>query len=182
MQAGCHRIKWNETKQNKSNGRAKYSTYTGMHAHIQSIVHIWMTVPCHMHKRTYTYTNTVCSSAFSLPGPHGPWSHSPDSSFDISVKILPQRPSKVHAHCTGTVINIPASCTSQFFFVQHTYFISHMHYNGEAAINGISNFGFSHWFLFHGHTNILLLLFLSLRFGCSFRNNDGFACIFFIMG
>lgn len=175
----------NKMKRNKTNRMDEPNTQSQAHAdahaqtHIQSIVAIWMAVPWDMHKRTYT--NAVCSSVFSLPALHGPWPHLPGPliSFLSSWRnILSQSPSKIHALAWHWSKHSPPLARLDSFSYNTLTSYPRYRYNGAAAINGTSNFGFSHWFLFHGHTSTFSL---SLGFGFSVRNIDGFACVYFRM-
>lgn len=144
-----------------------------------------MTDPWDMHMYTKAYIQTRTQLPYAVAhflhwGAHVFW---PDSSklsqfcvFGLSKwNFAPEPITKKTMHrCRWIYSPPPVSLDS--FSKKHTCSISQIHYNGEAATNGISNVGFSHWFLFHGHQ----LLFHSCFFRFVFGSNDALACVYIL--
>lgn len=186
----CHasRLPPNKMKRNKTNrmDEPNRNSLAPGHAHAHSIdfMHAFGWLFHGTCTSAHTHSNTVCSSAFfrcwsrMVPGP----TFAEVLSFRFRQLFWAQnekfrpRAHQIGMHWLWSKCS-PSLARLDSFFVQHTCFISQIHNICEAAINGTSNFGFSHWFLFHRHTRMFSLS-LSLVF--LLRKQWWFCMVYFL--
>lgn len=129
MQAACHRIK-SKTKQNNANGRA--NTHGRSHTHKRTFNRLyafgWL-----FHE-TCTSAHTQMSYAVA---PFLCRIHMVPGTIYRVLSVRLNQPSKALEKC-----GLRAHQKAHALALLTSY--PRYHYNGEAAINGTSNFGFSH--------------------------------------